>query len=185
MASLHAPTPVLRCRSAICMILNRPLSGILGRGFLTSWGAPRRTVRCAVCGGESRSSGVPVMAQPSRGSAASSPKRTSMSVTAWSESLDFFLLERLSHTPDGRDSHPPVPGFSRPTDTSMTTLSSSPRSSSFFRLTKTYARLVQERLPRYRSFSMRCHTVGSRSQDEKRLSGEHEATVTSVTTRPG
>jgi len=65
----------------------------------------------------------------------------------------------------------------------MTTLSSDVSSSSFFLLMYIYA-LDAKPLPRYSSFSMRCHTSVSRLHDEKGLRDEHLVMRMSVMIRP-
>lgn len=193
-ASLQAPTPVLRCMSDTCMTLNFPFSLILSCGLYGSCWLPLLTVMCAegTLGPPSKSSGVPFsgISQPSRASTASSPNSTSTAVMVRFESMATFFADRLIHKPASLGSHLSsawpfllVPGSSRPTLTSMMTLSSEVSSSSFFLRTWMYA-LVTTVFPRYRSFSIRCHTSGSRRQEEKTLMLEHFLIVMSVMRRP-
>lgn len=192
-SSLQTPVPVLRCKSAACMILNLPFSLTLGIGL--EWGAffPRLMLSLASCPSPlfSRSSGVPAIRQPSLGSTASAPNSTSTEVMIWFEPFACRFAACFNHIPLGLPSHfsfaspfTPCAGSSRPTVTSKITWSSGNMSSSFLRLTCTYALFTQP-LPKYRSFSIRCQTSASSLHVLNILRLEQDLIVISVTMRPG
>ena len=182
-ASLQTPTPVTMCVSEIWTILNLPSSLTLKAvqasglglalprstlsfatgtfGWALSWSDDRMRVHCG------------------RGSTASTPKRTSTSVTAWSILPENLLLS--TQIPPGRLSHEwSELGLGSPILISITSRSSGTSSSSFASATYNHARCWD--VYEYRSFSTRCHMRGSSSQVEGGTVGEKMHTVRSMTT---